>query len=100
MKIDLNNQEELTIENVRALIASKDDSQHRQLRVTKDGIAFISDITGAREIDDLAFRYETWGAGNDYIGEKASKDEQWVRRVFDSLKENWPRPRSSYIDIM
>jgi hypothetical protein len=41
MEIDLNVPNALTLEAVRKLIASKDDSQHRQLRVTTSGKAFL-----------------------------------------------------------
>lgn len=96
VKIDLS--KEFTREDVAKLLASKDDSQHRQLRVTKDGIAYLSDEVGATNIDGLAFRFETWDAGNGYSGLEASQDDSWVRKVFDDLKENWPNPRSTYID--
>ncbi|MGO2201221.1 hypothetical protein [Pseudomonas helleri] len=54
IKIDLNNRT-FTLDDVRQLIASKDDSVDRQLRVTDDGIAYISDITGAEHKDGLSF---------------------------------------------
>jgi len=99
MKIDLNNPKEFTLENVRKLIASEDDKKHRQLRVTNSGEAFISDVVGSVNISDLAFRLETWCQGNDYCGKKASEDDKWVERVYRCLKDNWPNPSSSYIDV-
>lgn len=98
MQIDLNNQNQFTLNGVRALIASTDDSQNRQLRVTNDGIAFLSNIVGNISTDNLAFRFETWDAGNDYVGSTASQDIEWVSRVYEALKKNWPNPKSSYID--
>ncbi len=99
MKINLNDPQQFTFENVRKLIASKDDSQHRQLRVTKDGIAYLSDTIGNKDIDDLSFRLETWIAGNDYVGEAASDDDKWVEKIYKCLKANWPNPKSTFIDI-
>lgn len=96
MQIDLS--KDFNLEDVAKLLASKDDSQHRQLRVTKDGIAYISDEVGVNNIDGLAFRFETWNAGNDYCGLKASQDASWVSQVFDDLKNNWPNPKATYID--
>lgn len=96
MQIDLS--KEFNLEDVAKLLASKDDSQNRQLRVTKDGIAYISDEVGADNIDGLAFRFETWIAGNDYCGLKASQDASLVSEVFDDLKNNWPNPKATYID--
>ena len=46
MQIGLKDPSQLTLDNVRALIASKDDSEHRQLRVSKSGIAYLSDAVG------------------------------------------------------
>jgi hypothetical protein len=99
MEIDLTDPSSFTLAAVRALIASKDDSRNRQLRVTKRGIAYLSDEVGNRNIDDLAFRFETWNAGNGYCGAKAASDAKWVKEVFDDLKENWPNPKSTYIDF-
>lgn len=99
MQIDLKDPTAFTLEAVRSLIASKDDKQHRQLRVTKNGIAYLSDEVGARNISDLAFRFETWNAGNGYCGAKAAADGKWVQEVYNDLKENWPNPKSTYIDF-
>lgn len=97
MKINL--EDGFDKEDVRGLIGSKDDSKHRQLRVTKDGIAYLSDVVGNRELDEILFRLETWDAGNDYVGHEASMDEKWVTRVYNALRKNWPKPSSSYIDF-
>ena len=99
MDINLNNPKEFTLDGVRKLIASKDDSQNRQLRVTKDGKAFISDKVAAEDIENLAFRLETWGAGNSNVGDMAAKDDEWVKKVYNCLKENWPTPTDTFIDL-
>ena len=96
--IDLNDPKQFTRENVAKLIGSVLDTQNWQLRVTKEGIAYLSDVTSSRDIDGLAFRFETWGAGNNYVGFQAAHDTSWVKQVFNDLKENWPEPKSSYID--
>lgn len=98
MQIDLKNPQDFTMENVRKLIASKDDSAPRQIRVTKDGIAYLSDVIGNRELDGLSFRLESLMRGNGYTGAKAAANDGWVRRIYNVLNENWPNPRSSYID--
>lgn len=86
------------VDDVRKLIASKDDSVHRQLRVTKKGVAFISDKVGSEDTDDLIFRLETFCAGNSYTGEAAAADTHWVSKIHEVLKSNWPKPVDSYID--
>ncbi|WP_454812175.1 hypothetical protein [Labrys neptuniae] len=97
MKIDLNDPLSFTLENVAKLIASKDDSIHRQLRVTKAGIAFLSDDIDPASAYNLAFRVEIWNTGNDYTGDKASKDAKWVSRIYKLLKDNWPNPTDTFI---
>lgn len=96
MKIDLN--QPFTTEDVAALLASKDDSRHRQLRVDKNGVAFLSDEVGAQSLEGLAFRLETWNAGGGYTGPKAATDAGWVKRIEDALRKNWPNPAGTYID--
>ncbi|MEB2785505.1 hypothetical protein [Algoriphagus persicinus] len=98
MKINLNDPKEFTVENVRTLIASEDDTVHTQFRVTKDGFLFLSQDVGNRNLEGIVFRLETNGAFNGYVGENASKDDSWVTRVFNVVNENWPRPKSLYCD--
>nr|WP_189655601.1 hypothetical protein [Pseudomonas lurida] len=101
VQIDLNNPENLTLANVRLLLASASDDEHAQLRVTKAGIAYISSgkVVGGVEIDGLLFRLETWAKGSGYVGNVAASDEVWVTQIFNALKENWPKPAFDYIDI-
>jgi len=98
MTIDLTDPANVTPESVAALIASVDDSIDRQLRVTKDGKAFLSDTVGNVDIDGLAFRFETWLRGNDYVGKRASDDNEWVQRIYEALRDNWPNPTSTFLD--
>ena len=79
MQIDLNS--DFTTDDVRALLASKDDSAHRQLRVSSRGIAYLSDKVGNIDTEDYAFCVETWAAGNGYVGKQAANDAEWVKRV-------------------
>lgn len=59
--IDLNNPEALTRGSVAQLIASASDRTNTQLRVTKDGLAFISSTdVGANNVEGVAFRLETF----------------------------------------
>ena len=99
MHIDLTNPKEFTIENVRKLLASTDDSRNRQLRVTTEGSAFISDEVGIRNLDGIKFRFETWGAGNGYCGSKAAKNEKYVRDTYKDLKTAWEKGLKGYIDV-
>lgn len=98
MRIDL--KANLTIDSVKELIASQDGTSHTQLRVSKDGFAYLStDHIGGQIASDLHCRFETWGAGGGWIGVNASQDESWVRRIHKALNDNWPTRTSSYIAI-
>lgn len=100
MQIDLNKPDGLTLDSVRQLLASASDDEHTQLRVTKDGIAYLSSgIVGGAEIDGLRFRLETWAKGSGYVGRVAASDEVWVMQIYKALKDNWPNPAFDYIDI-
>jgi hypothetical protein len=74
--IDLKDPTQFTLQGVKELIASDDNSKDRQLRVSKYGVAFISDRVGADDSTDILFRFETWDAGNDYLGVAASQNEK------------------------
>lgn len=96
--IDLNDQTQLTKENVARLIGSENDDRNWQLRVRLNGVAYLSDIVGNLELDGLAFRLETWIQGNSYVGVPASEDDTWVETVYQLLKENWPKPKAALVD--
>nr|WP_238340388.1 hypothetical protein [Pseudomonas sp. SWRI92] len=96
----MNDPDGLTVEAVRQLLASASDDEHTQLRVTKDGIAYLSSgVVGGADIDGLLFRLETWAKGSGYVGRVAASDEVWVTQIYNALKENWPNPAFDYIDI-
>jgi hypothetical protein len=98
MRINLNDPNDFTLENVKKLIASKDDSKHRQIRVSTDGYAYVSDDYGNLNLDGVVFRLETFNAHNDYLGEQAAEDKTWVQRVYNVLRQNWPNPIIAYSD--
>ena len=97
--MEINLTRPFTKNDVRALLASVDDSQHWQLRVTTEGTAFLSADVGAAELDGILFRLETWDAGNGYVGPNAAANDGFVQRIYDVLKKNYPVPKSSYIDV-
>lgn len=96
--IDLTVPGALSLESVRRLLASGDDSSHTQLRVSGAGIASLSKTVGSSNINGLAFRLETWAAGGGYVGLAAVADESWVETVHRVLANNWPNPSSTFID--
>lgn len=78
MPIDLN--QPFFTTDVAQLLASQNDTQNWQLRVTSAGIADLSSTVGASNIAGLAFSLETWLAGNGYVGAKTAAD-QAIRRA-------------------
>jgi len=98
--IDLKQPDSLTPEAVRALIASGNPAVHNQLRVTRDGIAFLStQAIGGMDVQGLCFRLETWSAGSGYVGPAAAEDAEWIHQIHTALQTHWPVPRSDYIDL-
>jgi hypothetical protein len=98
--IDLNDSQQFTLEAVRHLIASGDNSVHNQLRVSKAGHAWLStEAVGGVAIEGLCFRLETWAAGSGCVGPVPACDDVWVQQIFNALKQNWPNPPLDYIDV-
>lgn len=97
MQIDLKVPGQLTVDAVVKLLQSKDDSQHRQVRVNKSGIVFLSDEVGARNIEGLATRFETWTAGGNYTGDQVEAGDPHVLWVYRELL-TWPKFKDTYID--
>ncbi|MBL4898630.1 MAG: hypothetical protein JKX76_03160 [Colwellia sp.] len=99
MIINLNNPSEITIDNVRRLIASGDPSKHAQIRVKKNGELYLSLIVGGDDTNDLAFRLETFSAHSDNVGKDAAKCKKWVQRIYNAITKNWPIPTDEYIEL-
>lgn len=90
--------ETLTLEEVRDLIANADDQYDNQIRVKNNGEVFISRTVGAENIADLRFRFETFDAGNNYVGINAANDSKYVEDTYTNLKKCWAEGRTGYID--
>ena len=99
MRINLNDPKDFTIENLRKLIATEDDSVHTQFRVTADEFLFLSRKVGNQSTEGLAFRLVTHSRGNGYVGKEASQDDEWVNKVYDVIQKNWPSPNDTFVDV-
>lgn len=90
----------ITLEQFRMLVACGNDSHNNQIRVTKNGMVYLSeDIVGAEQLDDVAFSFETFLAHNGYVGVMAAQDDSHVIPLFHALKGNWAGGCShTYID--
>lgn len=92
--------ESMSLEDFKDSIASGDDTHDNQIRVTKTGKVFLSqDIVGADCLENIAFRFETFDAGNDYVGKAASEDIKFVTDIYKAIKSNWEKGSlQTYID--
>lgn len=88
----------LTIDQVQNMIAAADDRINNQIRVTKEGNVYVSTDIGASNISDLKFRYETYLAGNGYVGPKAAADNTYIQNLYKQLRKDWKLGNSGYID--
>jgi hypothetical protein len=90
-----------SVEELRALIRQGDDSAgHHVLWVKRTGEVELSSIPKDRTPvgfekaqPDMQLRYETFLAGNEYVGPVAAADEEWVRELFDTLLKEWPKAK-------
>jgi hypothetical protein len=98
MKINLNNPEEFTFEEVGKLVASQDDTEHTKFQVTKDGYLTLTTDVDNEELQDIKFFLPVYIAGNDYVGKNASLDDEYVKSIFDIIRENWQNSSTGYID--
>lgn len=79
----------LTIEELKDLIACADDSVDNQIRVTEEGEIYISTTVGDKDIEGLRLRFETFEAGQGYVGKEASKDSRYLEGMYEDLKQYW-----------
>jgi hypothetical protein len=98
MRINLNDPKEFTIENFRKLIASEDDSASTQICVSTDGYLFLSREIGCENLSNILFRLESFCESCGNVGIEASKDDIWITRLFNAVKENWSNHNIGYID--
>lgn len=78
------------IEKYREIIAEADDRVHNQLRVSKTGFVYVSkDKVGAEDILLVQFRYETYMAGNRYVGPKPASDDKYIKDEYEELMLAW-----------
>lgn len=98
MRINLNQPNNFSIDNLKLLMKSEDDTVHTQFRVTKDGYLFLSKDVGNKNLENILFRLETNIMGNGYVGHEAIENSDWVKRIYKAINDNWPNPTSTYID--
>lgn len=88
----------ITEDIYKDMLANANDCIVHQLRVDWSGNVYISTITGAEEIDDVKFRWESWDPGNGYVGPRAASDDEYVKQSVASLKKCWEKEVRGYCD--
>jgi hypothetical protein len=105
-KLNLNNNP--SIKQLRELLQSCDDTAGSHvLWVDHQGTVHITlldrKITPAvwaeNMKDQIRFRYETYGRGNDYVGLEAAQDDEYVSSLFHKLLKDWQEEERGYLDI-
>lgn len=89
-----------TQDDVRRLLASKENDRDIQLRISDAGLAYLEEATGPEKLEGVHCRGETWDAGNDYCGVRAAQNTEWVERIYRALGRNWPQRKSSTFEIL
>jgi hypothetical protein len=96
-----------TQEQLSELFAECNDNEgHHIIWVNNDGtvkIALLIDTIPAKwavdQKDICKFRLETCGAGNGYTGKEATKDPNWINRIFELITFHWDKGTKGYVDI-
>ena len=87
-----------TLDQLRAQLAACDDlAGHHKIWVGRSGQVHITllpeDLTPVEWSEEneriVRLHYETFCRGNGYVGTEASRDDDWVRCLFDWLVGDW-----------
>ncbi len=90
-------------DQLRELLARQDDNAgHHVLWVAPNGDVTVTILPrGLPAVDfhpvsgDVRLRYETFLAGNGYVGPEAAADDEWVSELFDRLVTEWRRVKET-----
>lgn len=95
-----------TLDELREIVKTYDHNQdHHIIYVTKSGDIAVHvlgpDETPAgwakRNEDSVQFRLETFAQGTGHLGERAAKDDYWMRKLYAVLVKNWQNGEVDYI---
>lgn len=92
---------DFTFESFRELVRGQDDSFHNSLCVGADGgVYFHTWGNGIKRppFPKDGFRFETFCMGNEYVGDSATGDREFVSKLFSAIKFNWARGTVGYLD--
>jgi hypothetical protein len=100
-----------TVLQLQSLIASVDDAAgHHILWVDTSGNVNVTQLPDgvtpvgySEKNKNIRLRFETYCAGNGYVGLEASKDNEYIEELFKSLVTKWSdvanaRPGEIFVD--
>lgn len=103
----MNLSENATLDQLRDLVSHCDaDHENHSLWVDQQGEVHITaipqDLTPAlwatQHKDLIRFRFETFQAGEGYLGPEAASNDNWMNRLFNSLIRLWEAGATGYRD--
>jgi hypothetical protein len=81
MLVDLYDVQNLSVSELAELLATKDDSANRQLRVSHSGQLGLYNYDDRPNESDYKFWFAVWCEGNGYSGVAAAADKEYVTRI-------------------
>lgn len=85
--LNLYDSKQFTKQRLRELIASIEDNSRTQLRISNNGYLYLTNKLNDNKND--LFRFESFMAGNGYVGKKASEDSEWIDQLFQTIDYEW-----------
>lgn len=95
----MNMEKNPTEAELRELIRGCNDRKgHHMLWVAENGDVKVSTVAEPVSVEQsqpgVRLRYETFQAGNEYVGPEAAEDADWIKQLFRSLTQKWPTAKS------
>lgn len=99
-----------TAEELRELIADCDDRAGQHLLwVSRNGEVQVSQVprsqdagSFAESLREMQLRFETFEAGNEYVGPDAAEDQDWINQLLELLTVEWAKAKNQvgvqYVD--
>lgn len=85
------------LKKYREIVSNADDRVKNQLRVTKTGFVYLSyKDTAFKNLLLIRFRWETYGAGNGYVGPVAASDSKYIKKGYKELMMEFKHKGSSF----
>ena len=90
-----------TPDQLRELLRRCDDTAgHHVLWVKGNGDVVLSRLPRNKPVEsfdrdhpEIRMRFETFLAGNEYVGPEAAQDDEWVSELFERLLREWEKAR-------